>query len=536
MNWLSKHRAGQVLLFIILYLLISNLIKAWIFGFFGSHSLNGISYRFIDLGVMLSLSVPLFWWMMNRMDSYIEGIKELANEKQVMNEQLEKQNQQLKYMAYYDDLTHLPNQYKLIKDLRMYLEHVKQLELADTEEDAPLGFVGLLDIKHFQKIHEMMGQRVAERLKIDITERLKDSIPKGLSLYNYSDHGFALVSDFTAPIADETWIEETLQRIKVPFKTTEGSVFVSLNMGITIFPEQGEDAEELLTQASQALAAAKREESSTYLLYNPILSEQALRKLTLEQDLQTAVERNELRLYYQAKKDLQQSGIIGAEALIRWEHPEHGFISPCEFIPIAESSGMIIPIGEWVLETACKQLKEWQDASYDMTVSVNVSIRQLRECHFPDKVRACLWRHGLSPDCLELEITESLMQDLEESKRIFRKLKEIGVKISVDDFGTGYASLSVLSMLDIDYLKIDQAFVRQMGTNEAVNSIVKTIIQLGKNINVALIAEGIEERHQEETLLAYGCEYGQGYLYSKPIPATAFRKLLEADNPQASIS
>ena len=536
MNWLSKHRAGQVLLFIILYLLISNLIKAWIFGFLGSHSLNGISYRFIDLGVMLSLSVPLFWWMMNRMDSYIEGIKELANEKQVMNEQLEKQNQQLKYMAYYDDLTHLPNQYKLIKDLRMYLEHVKQLELADTEEDAPLGFVGLLDIKHFQKIHEMMGQRVAERLKIDITERLKDSIPKGLSLYNYSDHGFALVSDFTAPIADETWIEETLQRIKVPFKTTEGSVFVSLNMGITIFPEQGEDAEELLTQASQALAAAKREESSTYLLYNPILSEQALRKLTLEQDLQTAVERNELRLYYQAKKDLQQSGIIGAEALIRWEHPEHGFISPCEFIPIAESSGMIIPIGEWVLETACKQLKEWQDASYDMTVSVNVSIRQLRECHFPDKVRACLWRHGLSSDCLELEITESLMQDLEESKRIFRKLKEIGVKISVDDFGTGYASLSVLSMLDIDYLKIDQAFVRQMGTNEAVNSIVKTIIQLGKNINVALIAEGIEERHQEETLLAYGCEYGQGYLYSKPIPATAFRKLLEADNPQASIS
>src|SRR5699024_9263130 len=247
---------------------------------------------------------------------------------------------------------------------------------------------------------------------------------------------------------------------------------------------QGEDAEELLTQASQALAAAKREESSTYLLYNPILSEQALRKLTLEQDLQTAVERNELRLYNKAKKDLPQSGIIGAQALIRWEHPEHGFISPCEFIPIAESSGMIIPIGAWELETACKQLKEWQDASYDMTVSVNVSIRQLRERHFPDKVRAYLWRHGLSPNCVELEIRESIMQDLEESKRIFRELKEIGVKISVDDFGTGYASLSVLSMLDIDYLKIDQMFVRQMDTNEAVKSIVKTIIQLGKNLNV----------------------------------------------------
>src|SRR5699024_3494384 len=449
MNWLSKHRAGQILLFIVLFLLISNFIKAWIFGVFGSQLVSSVSYRFIDLAVMLSLSVPFLWWMMNRMDDYIAGIKELVNEKQIMNEQLKKQNKQLKYMAYYDDLTGLPNQHKLIKDIDVYVEQVRQMKLASEQDDAPIGFVGLLDIKHFQKIHEMMGQRVAERLKIDITERLKDSIPKGLSLYNYSDHGFAIVSDFSAPIADETWIEEVLQRIQVPFKTTEGSVFVSLNMGITIFPEQGEDAEELLTQASQALAAAKREENSTYLLYNPILSEQSLRKLALEQDLQTAVDNNELHLYYQVKKDLKRNSIIGAEALIRWELPEHGFIPPFEFIPIAESSGIIISIGEWVLDTACNQLKASQDVGYDMTLYVNVSIRQLRECNFPDVVRSCLSRYNLSPNSLELEITESLMQDLEESKRIFHKLREIGVKISVDDFGTGYASLSVLSMLDI---------------------------------------------------------------------------------------
>ena len=240
--------------------------------------------------------------------------------------------------------------------------------------------------------------------------------------------------------------------------------------------------------------------------------------MKLENGLRTSIENEQLYLVYQPIIHLQTKRVVGLEALLRWEHAELGSISPAEFIPVAEKNGMIIPIGKWVLETACRQLKEWHSELPDLCIAVNVSTRQIYEENFADTVKKTLDDSGVAASKLTLEITESLMQNHNFSNRIFKRFKEIGVNLSIDDFGTGYSSLSVLSSLQIDRLKIDQSFIQQMLEHEKTGSIVKTIIDMGNNLDLELIAEGIETQEQEEALRECGCQYGQGYHISKPFP------------------
>ncbi|WP_233569633.1 EAL domain-containing protein [Planomicrobium sp. Y74] len=247
----------------------------------------------------------------------------------------------------------------------------------------------------------------------------------------------------------------------------------------------------------------------------------------IENALKKAVQKNQFVLYYQPKVELRTNKIIGMEALLRWQHPELGWISPVEFIPVAEETGQIVSIGEWVLEEACRQNKQWQDAGYSpLNVSVNVSVLQFKHGKFLETVQQVLDKTALDTQYLELEITESIMQNIKESKKILESLQQLGIKISIDDFGTGYSSLHVLQKLPIDTLKIDKSFVDELDL-DASNTMVKAIIDLGLNLNMTLVAEGIESENQMRVLIEHGCTIGQGYLFSKPVAPEDFEELMK---------
>ena len=251
--------------------------------------------------------------------------------------------------------------------------------------------------------------------------------------------------------------------------------------------------------------------------------------MKLENGLRKALENDEFTIYYQPQVELNSGRIVGMEALIRWQHPELGLISPCEFIPIAEETGLIVPIGKWILKNACKQNKDWQEAGFaSITVAVNISNYQIKDKDFMDNVIQALKESQLDPQYLELEITESIMQNIQETTLILDELKRIGVKIAIDDFGTGYSSLSVIKDLTIEKLKIDKSFINDILTNPKISALVKTIIDMGQNLNINVIAEGIEEEKQVTFLKQNKCIFGQGYFFSRPLPAKDISKILSS--------
>jgi EAL domain-containing protein (putative c-di-GMP-specific phosphodiesterase class I) len=293
-----------------------------------------------------------------------------------------------------------------------------------------------------------------------------------------------------------------------------------------MYPEHGENSEDLLKNADAAMYLAKENGKNHFRFYNYELNEVLARKMQIEHELSKAIERNEFSLFYQPKVDLHTQNMIGMEALLRWNHPELGLISPVEFIPIAEETGQIISIGEWVLNTACKQNKIWHEKGLSTCcVSVNVSVLQFQQGDFLKVVTEALKESNLEAKYLELEITESIMQNINESRELLAGFRAMGVKTSIDDFGTGYSSLDILRNLPIDTIKIDKSFIDDIEA-PCQQPFIKAIIELGLNLNVTVVAEGIENENQLQILLANNCTIGQGYLFSKPVDATEFEKLL----------
>lgn len=295
-------------------------------------------------------------------------------------------------------------------------------------------------------------------------------------------------------------------------------IYVSPSIGISMYPDDGEEIEELLKNADTAMYLAKEKGKNNYQFYSAESHQVVSVRMIMENELYKALDQNQLLLEYQPVVGLNQQRVVGMEALLRWLHPELGKVPPMQFIPLAEETGLIVPIGEWVLQEACKHTKMWHDQGFsDLTIAVNISWRQFMHDDFCGMIRRALEESGLAPQYLELEITESMARDAEYAIRVLHQIKEMGVKISIDDFGTGYSSLSYLSQFPIDRLKIDQSFIRDL--NESNQAIVKTIIDMAYNMNISVVAEGVENTENIDFLKKLGCPRAQGYYYSRPLPA-----------------
>lgn len=431
--------------------------------------------------------------------------------------------------AYYDTLTGLPN--------RMLFQERLPRALALAERSEQRLAVMLIDLDRFKAINETLGHAVGDRLLFEIAERLTACVRRSDTVARFAGDEFALVlTQITHPdnliriaqrTEDAVEIAQSILRVLAPpFVCGQHELYLTASIGIGLYPDDGEDAQTLLKHAGSALYRAKEQGGSSYQFYTADMNATALKRLTLENDLRRALERNEFAVYYQPQMNIDSSQIVGMEALVRWQHPELGLVCPADFIPIAEDTGLILPLGEWVLRTACAQNKEWQTRGLPkMRVAVNLSARQFQHPELTNVIAQALAETGLSAEDLELELTESsLMKNAETAIETLRQIKATGVRLAIDDFGTGYSSLSHLKRLPIDELKIDRSFVCESTTDADDAAIVMAIIGLAHNLKLKVIAEGVETKEQLAFLRLLRCDEIQGYLCSQPLPADAFEQ------------
>ncbi|WP_271750932.1 putative bifunctional diguanylate cyclase/phosphodiesterase [Cohnella sp. JJ-181] len=422
-----------------------------------------------------------------------------------------------RYLAYHDPLTGLRNRIGFRQDLERII--------ANTETRAGLL---LIDLDRFKVINDTLGHHAGDRILVQTAERLRRSVGPRSPLYRLGGDEFVIILTDAANSWCAAAADRILAAFREPFRFEDIEIIVTPSIGISIFPDNGCTSDDLLKYADAAMYLAKESGKNSFRFYDTELHAIMARKMKLENELRKAIERAQFKLHYQPKVELRTKRMIGMEALLRWEHPELGVVSPSEFIPVAEESGQIVAIGNWVLERACAQNKAWQDQGYPpLCVSVNVSVRQFQHREFLMSVHSILQRTGLSADHLELEITESIMQNVIESTDVLLALRRMGIRASIDDFGTGYSSLYIIPKLPVDTIKIDKSFIDDID-NRMQLSMLKTIIDLGLSLNLGVVAEGIESEHQQQVLIANGCPVGQGYLYSRPVSPEAFEEMLSA--------
>lgn len=418
-----------------------------------------------------------------------------------------KYDEEMKQMAYYDYLTGLPNRFLLEKQLTNELER---------QQHSAILFI---DLDRFKIINDSMGHYVGDLLLIEVTKRLKSCLAANDFLFRQGGDEFVIILTNVDREKVTTVCEEIVQLFASPFLVNNFDVYTSPSIGISMLPDDGTSVEQLTKNADFAMYQAKNNGRNGFSFYSPPDVSDSINPLNLEMDLHSAIERNEFVLHYQPKVNLKTGKIIGMEALIRWNHPKWGMVSPGTFIPIAEDSGLIIPIGKWALQEACMQNKKWQTRGYDGLISVNLSPRQFTKLDLVQTIEQILIETGLEPRLLELEITESMTVNIDQTIKTLHELKRLGVKISIDDFGTGFSSLNYLKQFPVDTLKIDQSFVRELADHTSDATIVKTIISMAHNLKLSVVAEGIETKEQLIFLQKHLCNEGQGYLFSQPVPA-----------------
>lgn len=427
-------------------------------------------------------------------------------------------------MAYYDSLTGLPN--------RRYFEKILKNILAFNENSykANKGIVLFLDLDNFKNINDTLGHDVGDKLLKIIANKLKEVLRKEDIISRFGGDEFLILQPNINTYEEAV---ESVNRIIDIFKDLwilgEHKLYITPSIGITVYPDDGEDVNIILRNADTAAYDAKFSGKNGYKFFKKSMFDQVLRKTEVEKALREAVKNNEFDLYYQPQVEVSTGRIVSLEALMRWKNPELGFVSPVEFIPIAEETGLIVDIGEWVIRAACKQNKEWKNKGYCYdTIAVNVSSLQLRQRGFVELVKNILKEIGLKPEFLELEITESvLMESLEKSVEILNELRKIGVKTALDDFGTGYSSLNYLMKIPIDTLKIDKTFIDNVSTNYSQKSIIEGIIIIAHEMALDVVAEGVEVQEQLKILADKKCDKIQGYLFSKPYEAKDIEKILQ---------
>jgi diguanylate cyclase (GGDEF)-like protein/PAS domain S-box-containing protein len=423
---------------------------------------------------------------------------------------------------YYDALTKLPNRLLLQDRLEFMINHARR----NNEFMALL----LLDIDRFKMINDTFGYEIGDMLLQVMADRLLTCVRDVDVVFRSGDDEFAVILEEIAQQEDAAKVaKRILNACSGPIQVNGQDVHVSVCMGISIFPTDGDGKVQILQNAETAMHRAREAGLSNYQHYKPGMNARALERLTLENDLRCALERGELRTFFQPQVEIKTGKIIGMEALIRWKHPELGMIPPIQFIPIAEDTGLILSIGEWVLRSSCEQAKKWQAEDRPLVISVNLSANQFHQQNLVHIVESALKDSGVPPNLLELEITESMsMKNPEETLNALAALKNIGVRIAIDDFGTGYSSLSYLKRFPIDTLKIDRSFLMDIPQNPRDAEIVKAIIAMALSLKLSIIAEGVENEQQAQYLLENGCKKMQGYLFSPPVPAPEFGKLLQS--------
>ncbi|UZZ09764.1 EAL domain-containing protein [Ectopseudomonas mendocina] len=436
-------------------------------------------------------------------------------------------------MAQYDFLTGLPNRQQLQQQLDQILEDAGRLQ-----RRVAVLCVGLDD---FKGINEQFSYQSGDQLLLALSDRLRSHSGRLGALARLGGDQFALVqADIEQPYEAAELAQSVLDDLELPFLLDHQEVRLRATIGITLFPEDGDSTEKLLQKAEQTMTLAKSRSRNRYQFYIASVDSEMRRRRELEKDLRDALALNQLHLVYQPQVDYRDHRVVGVEALLRWQHPQHGFVAPDLFIPLAEQNGTIIPIGEWILDQTCRQLREWHDQGFtDLRMAINLSTVQLHHAELPRVVNNLMPVYRLPPRSLELEVTETgLMEDISTAAQHLLSLRRSGALIAIDDFGTGYSSLSYLKSLPLDKIKIDKSFVQDLLEDEDDATIVRAIIQLGKSLGMQVIAEGVETVEQEAYIIAQGCHEGQGYLYSKPLPArelTLFlkqaRRLSAAANP-----
>jgi diguanylate cyclase (GGDEF)-like protein len=431
--------------------------------------------------------------------------------------------EQIKHLAYHDALTNLPNRLLFKDRLTVALSHAQR--------DGSHLAVLFLDLDRFKVINDSLGHNIGDQLLQAVAARVQACVRDSDTVARLGGDEFTVLlprlhrSDDAAPIA-----MKIIEAIRYPFHIEGREFFITTSIGISLFPEDGVDAETLIKNADTAMYQAKEVGRDNYQLFNAIVNAKALQRIALEHGLRRALANEEFEVHYQPIHDLRSGKVTGMEALLRWTHPQLGAIPPSTFIPLAEATGIMIPIGTWALREACRQAKAWHEAGHkSLSLAVNLSVTQLQQADIVDRVRQILAETGLPARLLELEITESsAMQSPETSIRTLYDLKKLGLRISLDDFGTGHSSLSYLKRFPIDTLKIDQSFVRDITEDPDTAAIVTAIIAMAHSLRLKVIAEGVEFTEQANFLRRHACDQMQGYLIKPPVAGPEFLEFVAA--------
>jgi diguanylate cyclase (GGDEF)-like protein/excisionase family DNA binding protein len=429
-----------------------------------------------------------------------------------------------KRVALYDPITGLPNRELLVDRMGHSLSWTR------SGDNDPIALI-LLDLDRFKVVNESVGHAIGDRLLVEVARRLSGCVRPGDTVARFGGDEFAIVVDgMVGPDDARRAAERISSELKAPFRLAGREWFISASMGIAVGNPGEATPDDILREAEVALYRSKRDPSLRYALFEPSMSDATLERVDLENDLRQALDRDELRLHYQPIVDLATDRVVGLEALVRWDHPRRGLVQPLSFIPLAEETGLILPIGEWVLAMACRQAHEWRTRYPDnpLLMSVNLSARQFSQPDLVDTITRILAETKLPAEALELEITESVLMDESETGiRTLRRLRDLGARLVLDDFGTGYSSLSYLKHLPLDTIKIDRSFVTGLGERDQANlPIVEAVISLAHGLGIEVVAEGIETVGEASKLRELGCDRGQGYVYSRPIPAQQISRLM----------
>jgi len=430
--------------------------------------------------------------------------------------------EQLQHDAFYDGLTGLPNRALFMDRLNNALRRTRRLP-------DYLFSVFFLDLDRFKMINDSLGHSAGDAVLIETARRLEQCARPGDTTARLGGDEFVMLFEDVKNLENAKRIAERIQRSFIePFYVNEAEIVSTPSIGIALGSSEYPCGEDLLRDADITMYQAKALGRGRYEVFSPDMRSQAVALIRLESDLRTALERNEFKIFYQPIVALKDSSIVGMEALLRWQHPHQGLVAPSDFIPLAEETGLIVPLGEWLLRTACRQLKAWFDGGVPpLRLAVNISPVQLRDPGFPDMVINVIRESGVNPENLELEITETILMEQSSSiVDVLLKLKALGIHISLDDFGTGYSSLSYLQNLPIDTLKIDRSFINKLAFNREQTNIIETILMLGSNLGMDVVAEGIETVEQWEKLQKMKCSRGQGFLFSHPLEESAMASLL----------
>ncbi len=458
--------------------------------------------------------------------SNIQELQELGKAINYLAKQLQVQISKLTYQAFHDPLTNLPN--------RPLFEDRLRRALVRAQRSPNTIAVLFLDLDGFKLINDSFGHKAGDRLLVLVSERLDSCLRDEDTLARLGGDEFTILLENIQDMEDATSVARRIaKQLELPFSLEDHEIFISASIGIAISTGDRSRPDDFLRDADAAMYAAKKNGKATHQVFNLNMASQARQQLLLEADLRRALERQEFRVYYQPVIHLDTGKIVEVEALVRWQHPLRGLVPPLDFIPLAEETGLIMPLGQWILEQACKQLRVWHlqyPSDPPLVVGVNLSAKQFQQSQLEDKIAAILQEQNLEPGSLKLEITESaILRNTDANLDLLRKLNDLGVQLAIDDFGTGFSALNYLKQFPVDTLKIDRGFVNGLGSNPEDTAIVHAIIAFAKALNLGITAEGIETANQLAILRELNCDRGQGYYFSKPLPSEAIDHLLASN-------